>query len=300
MKRRRPFPAREQGAALLVVLAVVMLLGSLASLGLTRLRATAASVSAADQQFAAGLLAASGAEIGARVIAQAKARARNHPEQLQQPLPVSVPRGTLRLRFRDAGNCFNLNSLLASGADARPQAGADDLARLLAAAGVDAGSARDIAAATVARLQASRMLWADAAEWRSVTGVDAEVWAAARPLLCALPTREASLINLNSLRPADAPLLVAAGVDIADARRAIAARPPEGWGSGGEFWQQLAAGGAPATAAAQVAGTRSRWIRLRVFAAVDGGRAEREFLLDTSADPARIVASLWRSPGDAA
>lgn len=300
MSTRAPFPAAERGAALLVVLGVVLLLASLASLGLARLRTTGADIQTADRQFAAGLLAASGAEIGAGLIGQLKARARGRPQQLQQPLAIPVSGATLQLQFLDGGNCFNLNSLLAprtaDGSAAVAQASPEDFARLLQAAGIDAADARALAAATAARLAQSGLLWADAAEWRGVAGVSAAIWQAAGRHLCALPTRETSLINLNSLHADDAPLLVAAGLDIAAARQAIAARPAGGWGSGGEFWQQVAAGGTPATAAAQVAGTRSRWIRLRVAATVAGAAVRREYLLDSSRAPAQIVASRWLAP----
>lgn len=299
MTRARHFPARERGAALLVVLGVVLLLASFASLGLARLRATSADISVADRQSKAGLLAASGAGIGAAIIGQLKARTRNQPQQLQQLLAFPVPGATLHLQFLDGGNCFNLNSLLAppavAGASAAaPQARADDLARLLQAAGVDGAAAQTVAAATAARLAQTGMLWADAAEWRDLAG--AAIWQLAGRHLCALPTRESSLINLNGLRADDAPVLVAAGLDIAAARRAIAAKPAGGWGSGGEFWQQVSAGGTPVTAAAQVAGTRSRWIRMRVSAEVAGAAVRREYLLDTSREPAQIVASRWLPP----
>ncbi len=297
---RPAFPVREQGAALIAVLALVMLLAGFASLGLTRLRATADRVTNNEQQFQAGLLAHSGAAIGAQIIGQLKARARSQPRLLQQPLRMALGGGTVELRFHDAGNCFNLNSLLAPAASpdsmgGNAQASPRDFARLLQAAGIAASDAQPIADATARHLQNTGMLWTAPAEWTDVAGVDGAIWAQVRPFLCALPNREASRLNLNSLTLAQAPLLVAAGLDADEARRAITGRPRQGWGSGGEFWQRASASGRPATATAQIADTRSRWISLQVVASMNDTVVHRRFLLDTLNEPAKITASVWQN-----
>lgn len=299
---RRP-PVHERGAALITVLAMIMLLAGLASLGLSRVRSAADQLSDQDNRARAGWLASSGAQIGTQMIAQLKARARSQSEILEQPVQLSIGATPVTLQFRDAGNCFNLNSLLPARAspgeagshDARSQSGPADLARLMQAVGIAPADAKRLAEATALHLQQTDLDWVDASEWATVPGVDADMLHRLRPLLCALPTREASMINLNSLKPADAPLLVAAGLDIDEARRAIARKPRHGWESGAEFWQQASASGTPATATAQVADTRSRWITLAVRVRLDDLLVERHFLLDTLREPARIVAASWQA-----
>src|SRR3546814_2702054 len=64
--------------------------------------------------------------------------------------------------------------------------------------------------------------------------------AALRPGICALPTSDLSPINVNTLRPDQAPLIAMLApeqLSIGDARRAIAARPLRGYDSVEDFWK---------------------------------------------------------------
>lgn len=293
-------PARERGAALLAVLAMVMLLSGFASLGLSRLRAASDRVVSSEARSEAQLLASAGTTAAVAIIQPLKARAGRRPDILQAPIPLPMGGGRVILRFSDAGACFNLNSLSVpqgrSGmatavAQARPQ----DFARLLSAAGIPLLEADAIAKSTAARLSATGQLWADASEWVTVPGVTQAHWAAAGQLLCALPNREASAININSLTPEKAPLLVAMGLGPDEARRALAGRPREGWTSANDFWQQTSSAGVPESAGAQVVGTSSRWIALDLVAETPRARVRRTVLLDTVRSPARVVGSIWQA-----
>lgn len=236
------------------------------------------------------------------MIGKMKERARKQPGAAGQSLRIGLEGGEVLLRFGDGGNCFNLNSLARPAAATgeqgqRPQADPADFARLLAAAGIPTVEASALAQATATRMQQTGMLWADASEWVTVPGVRHAHWLAAGALLCALPGREAASVNVNSLQPAQAPLLVAMGLGPDEARRALAARPAEGWGSAGEFWQQASGTGVPDTAAAQTLGTTSRWVKLYLVARTGRAVAGRELLLDTIAEPARVAANRWIAVG---
>ncbi|MDD0124205.1 type II secretion system protein GspK, partial [Shigella flexneri] len=64
--------------------------------------------------------------------------------------------------------------------------------------------------------------------------------------LCALPAARLSPLNVNTLEPQDAVLLVAISrgvVGLNAAKAAIAARPATGWSSPDAFWAQPALSG---------------------------------------------------------
>jgi general secretion pathway protein K len=297
---RRASRAGEEGAALLTVLAVVMLLAGFATLGLQRLKAASDRVVDGEARAQAQLLAHAGTSAALAMVTQVKARANRQADVLEKPIRIELDGGSVEIRFRDGGSCFNLNSLSRppqsrSAGAAAPQARPQDLARLLVAAGIPLLDADTLAQATAGRLAATGMLWADASEWTTVPGVTARHWALAGGLLCALPNREAAALNINSLTPEKAPLLVAMGLAPDEARRALADRPPEGWNSADSFWAKASANGIPESSAAQVVGTTSRWIELALVAQTPSARVGRRLLLDTVRQPATVASSEWQA-----
>src|SRR3546814_17930432 len=71
-------------------------------------------------------------------------------------------------------------------------------------------------------------------------GVTPSIYATLRPWICALPTSDLSPINVNTLRPDQAPLIAMLApeqLSIGDARRAIAARPLRGYDTVADFWK---------------------------------------------------------------
>lgn len=294
----KPLPQREQGAALLAVLAMVLLLAAFASLGLARLRAATSQIGNADAGAIAANVATSATATAVELVHGWKADSRR--TGALRPIRIDTGAGVAELHFRNAFNCFNLNSLAttsAANAAQRAQSTPGDFARLLVAAGIPPHEAGPLAQATAGRLQQTGVLWADASEWVTVAGVTAAHWALAGPLLCALPNREAMALNLNELTAAQAPLLAGAGLSADEARRALASRPKAGWGSPGEFWQQASMGGVPQTAMAQAAGTSSRWISLDLVARTPDTTLRRQLLLDTARQPARLASAVWKPAG---
>jgi len=290
----------EAGAALFAVLAMVLLLAGFATLGLQRLRAATDRAVDGEARAEANLLANSGIAVAQSLISRTKALSNRQQAALEKPISVPLGGGTVSLRFSDAGACFNLNSLGSAKPGVKPQGSWNDLARLLVASGIPQLDADGLARATAASISSRNLLLADASEWLSVPGVTAAHFAAAGQVLCALPNREVSAFNINSVTPEKLPLLVALGLTPDEARRALASRPADGWVSANDFWQQSRPEGVPDTQAASVVGTSSRWIRLRLVAATPRAAVGRDLMLDTIENPARIASSVWLAVPQAA
>lgn len=283
--------AREKGAALLAVLAMVALLAGLTAIGLDRLKAATAEARDFADIAEVQLSATAGVALAQELIARVKAQANRRTEEIERPIDLALAGHTVQLRFRNAGACFNLNSLGARGRDDLVRA----FARMLTAAGVPAGTAADIAGRSRDRVGRSGRLLADPREWRQLSGLSEEQFAPVAPLLCTLPTREPSGFNVNSLTARDVPLLVAMGLREEQARRALAARPEGGWGSGTDFWAAAAGNDGPEAPDAML-GTTARWMTLEVDVVAGGLVHRRRLLLDTARQPAAVVSSQWLRP----
>src|SRR3546814_9795103 len=75
---------------------------------------------------------------------------------------------------------------------------------------------------------------ADVSELRAVRGVTPKIYARLKPWLCVLPVAEPVQLNVNTLAPAQAPLLamlLPGKLGLEDARAVLAARPAGGYGS---------------------------------------------------------------------
>lgn len=82
-------------------------------------------------------------------------------------------------------------------------------------------------------------LLAERSELRAVRGFTQEVYVRLRPHVCALPTPSPTRLNVNTLRPEDAVLLVALAegrINLAQAAEVIEDRPPAGWAAIQDFW----------------------------------------------------------------
>ncbi|MGZ9098391.1 MAG: type II secretion system minor pseudopilin GspK [Brevundimonas sp.] len=221
-------------------------------------------------------------------------------------LPIEA--GRVRAVVRDGQACFNLNSVVAWTGDrraARPAA-ADQLLALGDAVGVEAGRMRIIVdslidwidtdatprphgaedSAYAARAEPYRTAGvplAEVSELRAVRGVDAAAYRRLRPHICALPT-DRTAINVNTLEPADAPLVVMLsggrlGLDAA--RGVIAARPAAGWGEAEAFWSQPALRGvAPTPEARGLTTVRTDYFDLRIDVEPGGMRVVRTALIE--------------------
>jgi general secretion pathway protein K len=165
----------------------------------------------------------------------------------------------------DRSNCFNLNSLVADGGRrglvARPE-GLAELQLLGEALEIRGGDAEQLAAAAADWIdendaplgrgaedfdyaaldppyRAANALFVQVDEVRALADVSEATYRTLRPYLCAHPTTEPSKLNVNTLRPEDAPLLVAAlggKLELDAARDVIAERPAGGWSDAAAFF----------------------------------------------------------------
>ncbi|WP_300975002.1 type II secretion system minor pseudopilin GspK [Sphingomonas sp. LHG3406-1] len=318
----------ERGAALLTVLMLVAVIATISATALDRL--TVATRLSANGAFAAqgrqwlGLaeqLAAARLED----LASADAARTLPGPWLGQRREIRLPDGGLvRAEVRDAGNCFNLNSL------ARPQADASSIAdplavqqmlSLLTLLGVDSGRASGIAAAAAdwvdsdrsplpggSEQRASGSGWppanapfADVGELGAVQGVTPEMMTIVAPFLCALPEQAPSALNPNTMLPEQAPLLAMlapAQLGLAAARARILDRPASGYQSSVAFWQSasVAPQALPPGAGEQIR-LKSRWFELSAEVSNGGQSLASTTLIDLREARARIVRRRYGEAG---
>jgi general secretion pathway protein K len=174
--------------------------------------------------------------------------------------------GLMRVRFDDATQCFNLNSVVEGVPEQwqRRDLGLRQFAALLGLIGVPRqeasrlserlsdwidsdqtrntmGGEDDLYSNGAHSYRTSGALLAEVSELRAISGFTPEVYARIRPYVCALPTADLSPVNINNLDEERALLLAAlleASITPAQARSAIAARPAAGWRTVEQFWTQ--------------------------------------------------------------
>lgn len=257
---KSPAAEGQRGAALLSALLLVSLVAMIGVAVVDDIRfAVHRSTNAHERDQA--LRYAMGAETLARQIIHRSWQAQPHRSTLTDPWAAQgasfpIDGGVVSGGIRDGGNCFNLNSLGGPPDDAQAALSAAQFQNLATAVGLDADSAEALAAALSDWIDADtaprprgaedaaymrlsppyrtgNTLVGDVSELRAVRGFSAAVYARLRPFVCAPPTTRASGINLNTLLPDQAPLLVMAfgpELSLAAARRMIETRPMSGYG----------------------------------------------------------------------
>jgi len=330
--RRAAIPRRERGAALLAVLILVAITGAIAAASLERLRLSrllSSNVVAIDQ---ARHFAAAAEQLGTLIIDDLVAQDRTRTilaggwngATRRIPMPGG---GMIEARLRDGGNCFNINSVVQGSPRerlARRPTGVDQFIGLMLLSGVPSGEAQRIAeaaadwadsdietapggaedgayAAGQQPYRTGNTLFADPSELRALAGMSGEHYARIRPFICALPVADLSPINVNTLLPHQGVLLaMLAPGRLSDAavRRALAARPADGWNNAGEFWLNQALSGlaVPPDAQQQVQ-VRTDWFLLDIGAAVEQAQFYQTALIDARLQPSKVVQRRWEREG---
>lgn len=324
---RRDRPPHERGAALLSVLLLVAVMAAIAAVMLDRLN-LATRLAGNGQAMTQARLSATSAETlaMARLKALVDADDRRTVDRiglLGREFPLPLPRGAVRVRIDDAGNCFNVNSLVQQGVDGtftlRPVALAQ-LRALMAGLAVPANEAIPLSdamadwidsderpapngaedgvyrAAPVPYRPPNRLI-GDVSELRAVRGMTPVTYQRLRPWLCALPAAELSPVNVNTLRLDQIRLLTMlspATIPPERARALVLGRPPAGYASAAEATARLG-GTAGATGALPLdqLQVRSRWFLLDQVVSIDSVRLEEEALIDTGVTPARVAFRSW-------
>lgn len=321
-----PGKPSERGIALLSVLLLVAVMAIVTTLILDRVNLAvrlAGNAGAADRaRFAAlGAEGLAAREIKRR-LDQSPARTVNVGGWLGAPtvLPLDDGSGaTVTATVRDGGNCFNLNSVVAGrpGDLAARPVGIGQFAGLMTALGVPAQDAAALADALAdwidtdsvplpagaedqfymqgeAPYRTAGQLLSDKGEVQALRGMTPQRYARLEPWICALPDAILSPINVNTLLPEQAPLIMmlAPGqIPLERARRLIEQRPPLGYARIADFWRPLALQsqtfGPEIESQPQIV---SRWFELDLVIAQGESRWRQTSLLDAQLTPARVIA----------
>ncbi len=319
----------ERGAALLSVLLMVAVLAVIAATTLDRLSLSSKLSGNGNALAQARMFSYAAENIAAARIEDLVARdaAQTTLEggwlNSEQVLPIPIGRATAKVR--DAGNCFNLNSLVTE-TEGRYQAsavGQEQMTSLMVVLGINENSARPIAAAAADwadsdvtplpggaeddayRASATPYLaanrpYAHPSELRAVKGVTPAIYAKLRGWLCALPEATLSPLNVNTLLPEQAPLLAMlfppGRLSPVAARSHLAKRPASGYGSLIRFWEapELLALGASPLVQGQVKLT-TKYFLLDSDVSLGELSLQGEAMIVASPAPARVV---WRSWGE--
>jgi general secretion pathway protein K len=328
----RVFPPRERGAALLTVLLLVAVMAVITAVALERLTLAtrmAQNGVSADQGRAYLLAGEAVASLRlADMVAARPGRTTLAGGWLGTPQNVAVPGGMVVARVRDAGNCFNINSLVKAqgpeGLATRPAAVAQ-FSALLRLVGTDPRLAGQIAGASADWIDSDAVpgpgggaedsvyqqqelpyrtaggLLADPSEIRTVAGMTAPIYERVRPWLCALPVAELSPVNINTLLPDQAILLamLADGrIGAESARQLLARRPADGYASVSGFWAQPALAGLGLSAeVTEQTKLASRWFDVDLRVDMGGTDVSETALFDAQDTPARLVRRRWGDEG---
>ncbi|WP_408590524.1 type II secretion system minor pseudopilin GspK [Novosphingobium sp.] len=331
---------RDTGAALLAVLLLVAVMAVIASIMLDRLNLATRLAVNAQALGEARLAMAGGEQLGlAHVRAVVTADAARTVERsgvLGRDTMTVLGRARITARLDDAGNCFNVNSLVEPG----PSEGYSNrlvalwqLRALMASLAIPPGESFPLSDAmadwidsddspapngaedgwylrqSVAYRTAGRMI-AELSELRAVKGMTPQLYQRLRPWLCALPEAQLSPINVNTLRPDQAPLLTMlapAVMPVAGAQALLAARPPDGWENSEPVLRAFGAGLSAASGPKLATGpaaegltvppgqlqVRSRWYALRQTVAAGSLRLDVESLIDAGSERPHVVMRRW-------
>lgn len=230
-------PLRERGAALLTVLLLVAVMAVVSASAVerltlaTRLAASSAEIEQARQfQFAAEAIAIKRIET---LLGKTQGQTTLDGGWHGKPYTLPLPGGSATLTLTDAGNCFNLNSLVAEstvGGSAQRPLAIEEFQTLMQSIGIAPDEAARIAASSGDWIDADQNAtaaggedsaysganpgyrtpdrpMADASELAAVAGMTPALWRKLEPWTCALPTSDLSPINVNTLLPEQAPLL---------------------------------------------------------------------------------------------
>ena len=206
----------------------------------------------------------------------------------RQSVTTPLPSGLLTTWLDDDSNCFNINALREPEAEAEAsvfvsyehllaslELGEAEVEALRAALvdWLDGDGTQSLSGAEdtyYGRLEppyrAANVAASTVTEVRSVRGYSQSLFQRLQPLLCARETTDPSILNINTLRPQDAPLLVMAfsgALSLSDAVEILSTRPEAGWiGVEGLLTHELIQGIAPELRRTELLSTRSRFLKI--------------------------------------
>ena len=320
-------PESERGAALLTVLLLVAIVAVIAAGALEKLRlSTRIAGNAAITEQLRGYAMAAEALALARVGDLSSATGQRTTlvggwsgRPFSLPLPDG---GNATARVRDGGNCFNLNGLVSQAAPGvYASAPLQRLAftRLMRLVGIAPQVADQVAGAAADWIdtdgdgqangaedstylgrdpsyRTAGTLMADPSELRALNGMTPDVYATLRPWVCTLPVAEPAAVNVNTLAPEQAPLLAMLLPDtlpVETARRALLARPAQGFANTTAFWTQPALASLSAADGPAATAVKSGWFALAIDVRLGPASLEEHALIDARRLPPRLASRQW-------
>lgn len=322
-----PGKVSERGAALLTVLLLVAVMAVVAATALERLALATRMTGNGGAIDQARAYADAGTDMArlriSDLVASNPAKITLAGGWLGTPQAIPVPGGMATVRVNDAGNCFNLNSVVAGQNPAALQArpiGVAQFQGLLQVLGVDPRQAQAAAASLADWIDsdsvpqpggaeddyyaqgqrpyrtANRMM-VDPSELRAVAGITPAIYDLVKPWICALPVTDLSPININTLLPGQAPLfamLLPGELPLAQARQLLAQRPADGYGSVNEFWTLPSlAGLSPPEEVSQQVKMTTVFFGVDVSVDVGGTQLVERALIDARQSPAILARRSW-------
>ena len=326
-----PAKPSERGAALLTVLLLVAVISVLAASALEKLRLStrlAANGAAIEQARAFAYAAETVATIRVNsILSQDAARTTLAGDWAGRPYTLPVPGGIATLTVTDGGNCFNLNGLVKEtepGVYLAQPSQVTQFVRLMKLIGIPGQTAEGIAAAAADWIDSNadplpmgaedsaylgkevpyrtpNTLMTDPSELRAVAGVTPELYDKLAPWVCTLPMAKPSRINVNTLQPEQAALfamLFPDTMDLGRARALLLQRPPDGYDSTVDFWNQPVLGNLNADRDTKnnETGVRTYWFDMKIDVTAYGVQLTQTDLLDATRQRAQIVSRQWSDP----
>lgn len=230
------------------------------------------------------------------------------------PMSFPVDGGLIEGQVSDHSNCFNLNSVVEADGGSRYVAsslGRQQYANLLRVIGFSEGQANVLSNSLTDWIdadssprnggaedsyyqslsvpyRAANTLISDVTELRALYQYSEKTFQRVKDYVCALPNTHLSPLNVNTMAPEDAPLLVmlvGRELEINAARRVIADRPRAGYISLGEFWSHPAFAGMGISPEAQEqVSVRTRFFALDATVSLDRVYLTVETIFEQRAD----------------
>ncbi|MEM1379665.1 MAG: type II secretion system minor pseudopilin GspK [Pseudomonadota bacterium] len=314
----------QRGAALLTVLIFIAIIAVLAVTmtdTLTRALGRASAGEARDQAF----WALYGLEQAAIGYLEEQGEAIDQPGTplFREPVTLPFEGGVATISFFERTNCFNINDLVDQGGEGsgpvKDEAAVARFGSLIVALGgtrsaadqvggriidfiddnqrAEPGGAEDYDYARRAvpyRTPGAPM--ASVSELRVIEGFSRDVYRSLAPFLCTLPTDGPQSLNVNTLTPAQAPLVVSImgdALNLAQAVRLIDEAPDEGFGTVQEFLEQpLLQGLDLPSDTSTFFGTESRLLMMEMVLESPVGRLRQETLLERTSGGV-VVRERW-------
>ncbi|MCV6587597.1 MAG: type II secretion system minor pseudopilin GspK [Marinobacterium sp.] len=298
----------QQGAALIFALLLTLLLTGLLGLSMQLVDLQIYQLQRGQNQAQARQYLLGGEALARQLLMRQSKQSSTHLNQLwaREDTILPIEGGQLKGSIRDLQSCFNLNGVL-FGYSAGQQQGRtlvmQQLLALMSLNGIGSQQADILLARLVDWLdadttpfdrygaespdylrasepfQSADQLLLEPGELLQITTLDGPLTGLAKLVslrpFCVLPTRDLPVINLNTLKEEDAPLLSALffyQINSQQALELIQQRPVNGYENSDQFWQQLgtvALSSSQRTLLKQQLRTRSSWFEINIAVELD-------------------------------